>query len=103
MRVAGGRDSARSVVGRRESQWLTTEGVTRTGGLFAFAHKLRVPHIFDCYNIHMDPDISAEQLEGLLLDAKQAHGAYEEELGEVDENWARWYAEYIVQRLSEEV
>jgi hypothetical protein len=47
--------------------------------------------------------LTKEELGGLLRDAEKAHGAYEqEELGGVrDENWADWYAEFIVKALDE--
>jgi hypothetical protein len=42
--------------------------------------------------------LTNEELADLLRDAEQAHGRYEkEELGGVrDEEWAPWYAEFIV-------
>jgi hypothetical protein len=43
-------------------------------------------------------ELTKEELEGLLREAEAAHGRYEkEELGGVrDEEWAVWYAEFIV-------
>jgi hypothetical protein len=43
-------------------------------------------------------DLTKEELAGLLREAEAAHGKYEkEELGGVrDEEWAPWYAEFIV-------
>jgi hypothetical protein len=43
-------------------------------------------------------DLTKEELTGLLREAEKAHGKYEtEELGGVrDEEWAPWYAEFIV-------
>jgi hypothetical protein len=48
-------------------------------------------------------DLTKEQLTDLLREAEAAHGKYEtEELGGVrDEEWAAWYAEFIVNRLRE--
>ena len=48
-------------------------------------------------------DLTKEELTGLLQEAEAAHGVYEsEELGGVrDEEWAAWYAEFIVNALSE--
>jgi hypothetical protein len=44
-----------------------------------------------------------EELATLLREAEAAHGVYEkEELGGVrDEEWASWYAEFIVKALRE--
>ena len=49
-------------------------------------------------------DLTKEELTGLLQDAEAAHGVYEsEELGGVrDEEWAAWYAEFIVNALNEQ-
>jgi hypothetical protein len=48
-------------------------------------------------------DITKEELTRLLREAEAAHGKYEkEELGGVrDEEWAPWYAEFIVNALRE--
>lgn len=46
-------------------------------------------------------DLPVEQLEKLLRDAEAAHGAYERTLGHRDEDWPRWYAQYILKQLSE--
>ncbi len=48
-------------------------------------------------------DLTSEELTRLLREAEAAHGAYEtEELGGVrDEEWASWYAEFIVKALRE--
>ena len=48
-------------------------------------------------------DLTKEELTRLLREAEAAHGKYEaEELGGVrDEEWAAWYAEFIVDRLRE--
>jgi hypothetical protein len=49
-------------------------------------------------------DLTKEELTRLLREAEAAHGKYEaEELGGVrDEEWAAWYAEFIVTRLRED-
>ena len=39
----------------------------------------------------------------LLREAEAAHGEYEQELGEPDDDWPAWYAQYIVARLQEEL
>jgi hypothetical protein len=46
-------------------------------------------------------DLTKEELIRLLQEAEKAHGRYEkEELGGVrDEDWAAWYAEFIVNAL----
>jgi hypothetical protein len=43
-------------------------------------------------------DLTVEELTGLLREAEAAHGKYEtDELGGVrDEEWAPWYAEFMV-------
>jgi hypothetical protein len=48
-------------------------------------------------------DLTKEELTRLLREAEEAHGQYEkEELGGVrDEEWAPWYAEFIVNALRE--
>jgi hypothetical protein len=48
-------------------------------------------------------DLTKEELARYLRAAEAAHGKYEtEELGGVrDEEWAEWYAEFIVNALRE--
>jgi hypothetical protein len=48
-------------------------------------------------------ELTKEELTALLREAEAAHGVYEkEELGGVrDEEWAPWYAEFIVKALRE--
>ena len=46
-------------------------------------------------SINMDTD----RLTRLLEEAQAAHHEYEQSLDEPDENWARWYAEYVVARV----
>jgi hypothetical protein len=48
-------------------------------------------------------ELTKEELTALLREAEEAHGKYEkEELGGVrDEEWAPWYAEFIVNALRE--
>jgi len=49
---------------------------------------------------HMDPTttnfVSINDLAGALRRAAAAHGQHEERIGQADENWPDWYAEYIV-------
>jgi hypothetical protein len=46
-------------------------------------------------------NVTVEELAELLREAERAHGEYERELGERDEDWPSWYARYILERLSE--
>ena len=45
-------------------------------------------------------DERIERVTQLLDEAESAHGTYEQEQlgGQRDEQWARWYAEYVVER-----
>jgi len=43
--------------------------------------------------------LTRERLAELLREAAKAHHGYEEELGRRDEDWATWYAGYILERL----
>jgi hypothetical protein len=43
--------------------------------------------------------LTREELARLLREAEQAHGAYEKELGQRDDDWPAWYADYILRRL----
>ncbi len=47
-------------------------------------------------------DLTLERLAELLQEAERAHGAYEKELSERDEDWPGWYARYILERLKNE-
>ena len=44
-------------------------------------------------------ELTKEDLEKLLREAEKAHGEYEQKLGQRDDNWPSWYAEFIVQKL----
>ena len=46
--------------------------------------------------------VTEERLRTLLRVAESAHGAYEAEQGEPDEDWPTWYAAFIVARWREE-
>jgi hypothetical protein len=48
----------------------------------------------------MEVDLTREQLAELLRETERAHGEYEKELGQRDEDWPGWYADYILRRLS---
>lgn len=43
---------------------------------------------------------SAEELAAAMRRASVAHGAHERRIGHADENWPRWYAEYMVAERS---
>ena len=43
--------------------------------------------------------ITKEELAELLREAEKAHAEYEKKLGERDEDWPIWYAEYILKRV----
>jgi hypothetical protein len=47
----------------------------------------------------VQPQLTREELAKLLREAEQAHAAYEKELGQRDEDWPGWYADYILRRL----
>ena len=46
-------------------------------------------------------NVTVEKLAELLREAERAHGEYERELGQRDEDWPSWYARYILERLEE--
>jgi len=46
-------------------------------------------------------DLTKADLEKLLREAEKAHGEYEVKLGQRDDNWPLWYAEFIFTRLRE--
>ena len=43
--------------------------------------------------------LTTEELARLLREAERAHADYERQLGERDEDWPTWYAEYILDQL----
>ena len=43
--------------------------------------------------------LTAAELADLLREAERAHGAYERELGQRDEDWPTWYATWILEQL----
>jgi hypothetical protein len=47
----------------------------------------------------MQIEVTREELADLLREAERAHAAYERELGNRDEDWPSWYADYIMSRL----
>jgi hypothetical protein len=46
-------------------------------------------------------ELNEQQLEHLLKDAEKAHGVYESTLGKRDEDWPKWYAEFIINKLKQ--
>ncbi|HLZ61047.1 MAG TPA: hypothetical protein VKR06_29200 [Ktedonosporobacter sp.] len=44
-------------------------------------------------------ELTKEGLTDLLKEAEKAHGEYEKTLGHRDDEWAVWYAGFIVDRL----
>lgn len=44
-------------------------------------------------------ELTKERLEGLLREAEKAHADYERKVGERDENWPAWYADYIINKI----
>lgn len=49
----------------------------------------------------MTPKMTVQDLAGLLRDAEMAHADYEQQLGRRDDDWPKWYAEYILDRVPE--
>lgn len=47
-------------------------------------------------------ELTVERLADLLRETERAHGAYEKELGEADDDWPTWYARYLLERLAGE-
>ncbi len=45
-------------------------------------------------------DLSVEELADLLRRAQDAHGEYERQTGERDEDWPSWYAQWMLDELS---
>jgi hypothetical protein len=43
--------------------------------------------------------LTEDLLTQLLVEAKAAHAEYEKETGKYDEEWPRWYARYMLDRL----
>jgi hypothetical protein len=43
--------------------------------------------------------LTEERLAELLTLAKDAHAEYERQTGEYDQDWPRWYARFILERL----
>ena len=45
--------------------------------------------------------LTVADLADLLREAERAHGEYEKTLGQRDEDWPSWYADYMLKRLRE--
>ena len=52
----------------------------------------------DCADVATG-QLTTDELARLLKEAERAHGDYERQLGKRDENWATWYAEFILDQL----
>ena len=46
-------------------------------------------------------ELTEQELAELLREAKEAHAAYERDLGEPHEDWPSWYAAFVLRRLRE--
>ena len=46
--------------------------------------------------------LTKEALESLLKEAEKAHAEYERALDHRDDDWAAWYAAFIIKRLQED-
>jgi len=46
-------------------------------------------------------DNPVDRLADCLREAEKAHGVYEKSLGHRDDDWPKWYARHIVDRLTE--
>ncbi len=46
-------------------------------------------------------ELDRDELARLLREAAEAHHEYEQRLGRPDEDWPKWYAEYIIDKLVE--
>jgi hypothetical protein len=46
--------------------------------------------------------LTKEALTSLLKEAEKAHAEYESALGHRDDDWATWYAGFIINRLQED-
>ncbi len=47
-------------------------------------------------------ELTKETLTSLLKEAEKAHAEYEHALGHRDDDWATWYAGFIINRLQED-
>jgi hypothetical protein len=45
-------------------------------------------------------ELNEQRLAELLVEAEHAHVEYEKVLGKRDEDWPKWYAQYIIKRLN---
>ncbi len=43
--------------------------------------------------------MSEGYLKDLLQQAAEAHHRYENQVGKADDNWAQWYAQYMLQQM----
>jgi hypothetical protein len=47
-------------------------------------------------------EVTVDELASLLRDAEAAHADFEKTLGRRDDDWPRWYATYILDKLQNE-
>lgn len=47
-------------------------------------------------------EVTVDELAELLREAESAHGEFEKTLGHRDDDWPRWYATYILNKLETE-
>lgn len=47
--------------------------------------------------------LTKEELTSLLQEAEKAHAEYEYALGHRDDDWATWYADFIIRRFQEDI
>lgn len=45
--------------------------------------------------------LAIDKLAQILREAEEEHAKYEERLGRSDEDWSKWYAEFILERLKD--
>lgn len=46
-------------------------------------------------------EITKEVLANFLKEAEEEHAKYEEDLGQKDEDWHLWYADYILKKFED--
>jgi hypothetical protein len=48
-------------------------------------------------------EVTVDELADLLRNAEKAHADYEKSLGHPDDDWASWYAKYVLENLEKAV
>ena len=51
----------------------------------------------------MMKELVKKQFAQLLREAEKAHAEYEKEIGKKDEDWPQWYANWIVEKLPDNI